>query len=195
VRPKRDIRHNHFLPYLFQYQYSLIIVPFEFIQGIPGEKVSILGRHSIGHSKQTKLYVYMCPIPNGFRDRAISLYSSKIVDKKDILRTVSDTGAYCYKWQSWYILPSIIHFRKFHRQHQCTLQLVWVHGLLLVCTVYIVLYSEIALSRKPFGMGHMYIYTFCLEWPILWPPRISTFPPGALWLLGSFRRKYFKNAS
>jgi hypothetical protein len=27
------------------------------------------------------------------------------------------------------------------------------------CTV---LYSEIALSRKPFGTGHMYIYTFLL---------------------------------
>jgi hypothetical protein len=30
------------------------------------------------------VYKYMCPIPNGFRDRAISLYSSKIVDKKEI---------------------------------------------------------------------------------------------------------------
>jgi hypothetical protein len=37
----------------------------------------------------------MCPTPNGFRGRAISLYSSKIVDKKQILRTVSDTGIYC----------------------------------------------------------------------------------------------------
>jgi hypothetical protein len=37
----------------------------------------------------------MCPIPNGFRDRAISLYSSKIVHKKEILRTVSNTGIYC----------------------------------------------------------------------------------------------------
>jgi hypothetical protein len=37
-------------------------------------------------------YMYMCPIPNGFRDRAISLYSTKIVGKKEILRTVSDTG-------------------------------------------------------------------------------------------------------
>jgi hypothetical protein len=27
----------------------------------------------------------MCAIPNGFRDRVISLYSSKIVDKRDIL--------------------------------------------------------------------------------------------------------------
>jgi hypothetical protein len=37
----------------------------------------------------------MRPIPNGFRDKAISLYSSKIVDKKKILRTVSNTGVYC----------------------------------------------------------------------------------------------------
>jgi hypothetical protein len=34
-----------------------------------------VGSHSIGHSKQ-KVCMYMCPIPNGFRDRAISLYST-----------------------------------------------------------------------------------------------------------------------
>jgi predicted transport protein len=37
----------------------------------------------------------MYPIPNGFRGRAISLYSSKIVDRKEILRTVSNIGIYC----------------------------------------------------------------------------------------------------
>jgi hypothetical protein len=31
-----------------------------------------------------KVYMYTCPILNRFRDRAISLYSSKIVDKKEI---------------------------------------------------------------------------------------------------------------
>jgi hypothetical protein len=36
----------------------------------------------------------MCPIPNRFWDRAISLYSSRIVDKNEILRTVSNTGIY-----------------------------------------------------------------------------------------------------
>jgi hypothetical protein len=41
-----------------------------------------------------KVYMYMCPIPNGFRDRAISLYSSKIVDKNEILHIVSNTGMY-----------------------------------------------------------------------------------------------------
>jgi hypothetical protein len=39
--------------------------------------------------------MYTCPILNGFRDRAISLYSPKIVDKNEILRTVSNTGIYC----------------------------------------------------------------------------------------------------
>jgi hypothetical protein len=34
---------------------------------------------------------------------------------------------------------------------------------LLVCIVYSVLYSEIALSRKPFRIGHVCIYTFLLR--------------------------------
>ena len=39
----------------------------------------------------------MCPIPNGFRDRAIWMYNRKIVDKNEIfrVRTVSNTGIYC----------------------------------------------------------------------------------------------------
>jgi len=44
-----------------------------YIQGVPLRKVSILGGHNIGHSKQ-ELYLYMCPIPNVFRDRAMSMY-------------------------------------------------------------------------------------------------------------------------
>jgi hypothetical protein len=42
-----------------------------------------------------KVYLYMCRIPNGFRARTISLYSKKIVNKRDILRTVSNAGIYC----------------------------------------------------------------------------------------------------
>jgi hypothetical protein len=38
--------------------------------------------------------MYLCLILNGFRDRAISLYGPKIVDKEEILRTVSNTGIY-----------------------------------------------------------------------------------------------------
>jgi hypothetical protein len=58
-------------------------------------KVNILGGHSIGHSKQNiRVHMYMRPIPNGFRHRAISLYNSRIADKKEILRTISNTGIY-----------------------------------------------------------------------------------------------------
>jgi hypothetical protein len=41
------------------------------------------------------VHVYVCLISIGFRDTAISLYSSKIVDKKEIKRAVSNTGVYC----------------------------------------------------------------------------------------------------
>jgi hypothetical protein len=37
----------------------------------------------------------MCPIPNCFRDRTVSLYSSKIVYKQEILHTISNTIIYC----------------------------------------------------------------------------------------------------
>jgi hypothetical protein len=49
---------------------------------------------SIFLSRKVYTRMYMCPIPNGFRGRAISLYSSKMFDKKKILRTVSDTSIY-----------------------------------------------------------------------------------------------------
>jgi hypothetical protein len=63
------------------------------IQNVPGGKINIPGGHSIGHSKQ-KVCMCMCSIPNSFRDRAISLYTSKTVGKKELLRTVSNTGIY-----------------------------------------------------------------------------------------------------
>jgi hypothetical protein len=50
--------------------------------------------------------------------------SFKIVGKKEMLRTVPNTGIYYSSDEVGTILPSVIHFRKFHRQHQCTLQLV-----------------------------------------------------------------------
>jgi hypothetical protein len=45
-----------------------------YTKDVSAGKMNILGGHSIGHSKE-KMYMYLCPIPNGFRDRAISLYS------------------------------------------------------------------------------------------------------------------------
>jgi hypothetical protein len=37
----------------------------------------------------------MCPIPNCFRERVVSLYTSRIFDKKERLHTVSNNGIYC----------------------------------------------------------------------------------------------------
>jgi hypothetical protein len=59
------------------------------------EDSSIFWEVTVSVILSKKLYMYMCPISNGFRDRAISLYSSKIVDKKEILRTVFNFYIYC----------------------------------------------------------------------------------------------------
>jgi hypothetical protein len=38
----------------------ILIQPFDAIQNVPGGKVTILGSHSIGHSKQKSIYIYVC---------------------------------------------------------------------------------------------------------------------------------------
>jgi hypothetical protein len=60
------------------------------IQDVPGGMGNLLGGHGVGHSIRKS----MCPIPNSFRDRAILLYGSKTVNKKEILRTVSNISIY-----------------------------------------------------------------------------------------------------
>jgi hypothetical protein len=61
------------------------------------EERSIFWELKVSVILSKEMYIDMCPIPNGFRDTAISLYSSKIVDKEEILRNVSNAGIYCYK--------------------------------------------------------------------------------------------------
>jgi hypothetical protein len=46
------------------------------MQNVPGGKINILGDHSIGHSNQTSV-LHMCPVPNSFRDSAVSLYTDE----------------------------------------------------------------------------------------------------------------------
>jgi hypothetical protein len=91
--------------------------------------------------------MYMCPIPNDFRNRGISLYSYKIVDKKGILRNVSNAGIYCSseKLGTVYLVipPST-------SMHCASSVRTW--RVARLC-------SEIALSRKPFGIEHTYICT------------------------------------
>jgi hypothetical protein len=59
------------------------------------EKRSIFWETTVSVVINKNLYIDMYLIPNSFQDRTISLYSSKIVDKEEILRTVSNTDIYC----------------------------------------------------------------------------------------------------
>jgi hypothetical protein len=52
------------------------------MQSVPGENVSILRGHNIGHSKQ-KLCI--CPISNSFRDRDMDVVAC-IKERQDALR-------------------------------------------------------------------------------------------------------------
>jgi hypothetical protein len=52
------------------------------------------------------------------------MFSSEIVDRKEILHTVSNTGNYCSSDKVGTVYIVIIHFRKFRRELQCTLQLL-----------------------------------------------------------------------
>jgi hypothetical protein len=61
------------------------------IQSVPGGNFSILKGHSIGHSKQKST----CVLLRTASEIVISLHSSKIVDKKEILRIVSNADIYC----------------------------------------------------------------------------------------------------
>jgi Fe-S-cluster-containing dehydrogenase component len=85
----------------------------------------------------------MCPIPNGFRDTDISLYSSRIVDKKEILRTVSNIVIYCSsdKVGTVYLVKYVFENSTVNIKALCNS--CEDMACLLVCTVYSVLYSEI----------------------------------------------------
>ena len=58
------------------------------------EEMSIFWEVTVSVILSKKGDMYMCPIPNGFRVRAILLYSCKIVDK-EILLIDSNNGIYC----------------------------------------------------------------------------------------------------
>jgi hypothetical protein len=72
---------------------STTTINVRYIQGVPGGNVNILGGHNVGLSKQKIVYLHV-PLLNGFRDRAILLYSCKIINK-EILRIVYNIGIYC----------------------------------------------------------------------------------------------------
>jgi len=65
-----------------------------FIYTLSQEEMSILWEVIVSVILNKRVCMYMRPIPNFFRDRAISLYSCKVVDK-EILHIVSNTDICC----------------------------------------------------------------------------------------------------
>jgi hypothetical protein len=84
-------------------------------------RVNILG-HSIGHSKQKKKkHMFTCVL---FRTVSEMELFHCTVPQLLILKELLPTGVYRSNDKVGTVYLVIIHFRKFHRQHQCTLQLV-----------------------------------------------------------------------
>jgi hypothetical protein len=141
-----------------------------YIQGVPGGKINILWGNSIGHSKQKTLYEHVS-YSELFPRWSHLTVNPKIFYKKEILRvcTVSNTGIYC----SSDIDGTVYNKCSKIPVHQCTLQLVWGHGVSPTILTFPPaagregrtilgaqtkpLYSQMAPSQKPFGIGNMFI--------------------------------------
>jgi hypothetical protein len=54
------------------------------IYRVSQEEISVFWEVIVSVILSKRVFMYMCPIPNGFRDRAISLNSYKIVDKEKL---------------------------------------------------------------------------------------------------------------
>jgi hypothetical protein len=126
----------------------------------PGWKVSILGGHIIGHSRQKWCIMYMCPSPNCFWDRAISLYSTLY---RRATCHVLTWVAKCIHVNSgifenilYYVNPAI--FVTWRRNTGVKS----VSNISFLSTI-LEMYSEITLPRKRFGVEHVYIYNFLLR--------------------------------
>jgi hypothetical protein len=126
--------------------------------------------------------MYMWPIPNGFRGRLIWLHSCEEVDKKELLRTISNIGIHYSsdKVGKVYLAQYIFEIPPSISMHFATRVRTW-----RVARLYSVLYIELALSRKRLEYDTCTYIFFWLERPILWLPRTLIFLPGTLYKPGS----------
>jgi hypothetical protein len=109
-----QIRSKNFLPYSFK-----LILSFDakqsrkrtnkniWIYRVPQEETSIFWEVTVSVILSKKLYVYMCPIPNGFRDRAISLFFFILPRTCVLFRTVSEIELFHCFFYSSSLLPHL----------------------------------------------------------------------------------------
>ena len=97
--PKNSTRHSHhhetLKPHItFNCLHVLYTCYLSAIYRVSQEEMSIFWEVTVSVILSKKVYMYMCPIPNVFRDRATSLYGYKTVHKQ-IWSIVSNIGIYC----------------------------------------------------------------------------------------------------
>jgi hypothetical protein len=109
----------------------------------------------------------------------------------EILRAVSNTGIYCSSEKVGIVAEKKdrrssaastqkdqhAYYNTFSKIPPSSMQFATRVRTWRVARLYSILYSEIALSRKPFGIGHMYIHAFLLRMA-----DTVTFPPGASYI-------------
>ena len=106
IQKLKHLTSSHCLCCCFGVIYTCLLLPHDTTYPMPcrqlyiqvsQEERSIFWEVIVSVILSTNVYMNICPIPNGFQDRAIWMYTRKIVDKKEILRvrTVSNTGIYC----------------------------------------------------------------------------------------------------
>ena len=130
----------------------------------------------------------MCPIPNGFRDRAIWIQTAKLLIRKRYYQYVLFLIPVLIV-QVTELVQFIINIRKFHR-FTCFRQWRSRAGGKdnIGCPSQTTIQSNVSISEKVRNRTHVHIKFFCLEWPIHWPSRILTYPPGTfyIFLQGNF---------
>jgi hypothetical protein len=70
------------------------------MQSVPGGKVNILGGHSIGHSKKN-IYMNVCPILNGFRYLARSIF---LPSRRSAPLSEECESVWSVSWLLWLLL-------------------------------------------------------------------------------------------
>ena len=108
------------------YSFHTLPWPLVAIQSVPGRKVNILGGHSIGHSKQKCLHEHVYCFEWFPRCTTAKL----LIWKRYYVYVLFLIPVFIVKVTE--LVEFLINIRKFHRQHQRTLQLVWRHGVLFV---------------------------------------------------------------
>ena len=101
------------------------------------EEMSIFWEVIVLFILRKKVCMYMCPILNGFWDRAISLNSCKIVDK-EIVCIVSYIGIYCSsdKVGTVHLVQYILHFAtRVRTWHVACLSASWRSFMLVIISI------------------------------------------------------------